>query len=147
MLYTIIKPDKMNKTFILLVMLFVTSIASAQLKIRKSRMSTHSAKTHELVRCCTLDEDVVISIHKTNKSVRVSLQRNDIALSYQSYFSDFKRKKDAAFGVGTYGSNQFTFLLNEKKRELFLIYGDEFAYSVHLSWKEQDKLIKYLAKS
>ena len=136
----------MNKTFILLVMLFVINIASAQLKIRKDKLSTYSSRSHKLELCCTLDEDVVLSFNRCSKSIRVSLQRNDIALSYLSYFSGLSRKKGKVFAVGIYGDNHFAFILDEKERKLFLVYGNNFAYSINLSWKEQERLLKYLTK-
>ena len=136
----------MNKLLILLVIVFITNGLTAQIKIEKDQLKTYYAKGHELELCCKQQENVVIAFKRSNKSTRVSMQRNGIALCYLSHVDDLQRKKNKVLGVGTYGSKQFTFLLDEKKHEMIFIYGDEFAYSVNLSWSEQEKLIKYLFK-
>ena len=137
----------MNKLLILLVIVFISNGLTAQIKIEKDQLKTYYAKGHELELCCKQQENVVISFKRSNKSTRVSMQRNGIALSYLSHFDDPQRKGNKVFAVGTYGSRHFTLLLDEKKHEMIFIYGDEFAYSVNLSWKEQDKLIKYLMQN
>lgn len=134
----------MNKFLILVILIFSANVLKAQIILKKSELQTYVAAKSDWTFCCTTDEDVVISFKKTDKGFKVSLQRNELAMSYNFHYCKLEKKKNSWGALGTYHGHDTAIILKDKKHDLFISIGQSHAFAVNLTSVEERKLLKYL---